>query len=152
MLGSYRTFKEVSVDLRGCKAKVNALNVYLLPRYEITDKGDTWNLLEAGAFIIFSPGFVKEPLWILCSMRSPRSLSPPIGSNELLVSNLIELSHEGPPTLESMEAATGSITMGLLHSASDFEGYEVVIKKLVDQENNEWEDLETRMVWNSAGI
>ena len=152
MLGSYRTFKEVSVDLWGCKAKVNALNVYLLPRYEITDKGDTWNLLEAGAFIIFSPGFVKEPLWILCSMRSPRSLSPPIGSNELLVSNLIELSHEGPPTLESMEAATGSITMGLLHSASDFEGYEVVIKKLVDQENNEWEDLETRMVWNSEGI
>ena len=140
------------MDLWGCKAKVNALNVYLLPRYEITDKGDTWNLLEAGAFIIFSPGFVKEPLWILCSMRSPRSLSPPIGSNELLVSNLIKLSHEGPPTLESMEAATGSITMGLLHSASDFEGYEVVIKKLVDQENNEWEDLETRMVWNSAGI
>ena len=43
------------MDLWGCKAKVNALNVYLLPRYEITDKGDTWNLLEAGAFIIFSP-------------------------------------------------------------------------------------------------
>ena len=85
-------------------------------------------------------------------MQSPRSLSPPIGSNELLVSNLIELSHEGPPTLESMEAATGSITMGLLHSASDFKGYEVVIKKLVDQENNEWEDLETRIMWNSAGI
>ena len=85
-------------------------------------------------------------------MWSPRSLSPPIGSNELLVSNLIELSYEGPPTLESGEAAAGCITMGLLHSASDFKGYEVVIKKLVDQENNEWEDLETRMVWNSAGI
>ena len=152
VLGCYRTFKGVSVDLWGCKAKANVLNIYLLLRDEITDEGDTWNLPEAGAFITFSPGFVKEPLWVSCSMWSPRSLSPPIGSNELLVSNLIELADEGPPTLESGEAATGCITMGLLHSASDFKGYEVVIKKLVDQENNEWEDLETRMVWNSAGI
>ena len=83
MLGCYRTFKGVSVDLWGCKAKANSLNIYLLLRDEITDKGDTWNLPEAGAFITFSPGFVKEPLWVSCSMWSPRPLSPPIGSNEL---------------------------------------------------------------------
>ncbi|PFX16329.1 hypothetical protein AWC38_SpisGene19409 [Stylophora pistillata] len=122
----------------------------VIKRDRITDKGDTWNLPEAGAFITFCPGIMKEPLWICCSLWSPRSLSPPIDSNELLVSNVIELSRDGPPTLESMEDATGSITVGLLHSASDFKGYEVVIKTLVDPESNEWYDLETRIVWDTA--
>ena len=155
MLGSHEPFKGVSAERWGWEqgtVKTNALNVYLLHRERITDKGDTWNLPEAGAFITFFPGIMKEPLWICCSIWSPRSLSPPIDSNELLVSNVIELSHDGPLTLKSMEDATESITVGLLHSASDFKGYEVVIRKLVDPEKNEWYDLETRIVWDTAGI
>ena len=88
---------------------------------------------------------------ITCSLWTPAALSPPIGSNELLVSNVIELSHDGPPDLEFMENASGSINVALLHSASNSKGYEVVIKQLVDPEYNEWEDLETKNIWHSSG-
>ncbi|XP_022808287.1 uncharacterized protein LOC111345278 isoform X1 [Stylophora pistillata] len=156
LLGSHEPFKGVSAERWGWEQgtvktkKTYALNAYLLHRDRITDKGDTWNLPEAGAFITFCPGIMKEPLWVCCSIWNPRFLSPPIHSNELLVSNVIELSPDGPPTLDSMEDATESITVGLLHSSSDFKGYEVVIKKLLDPENNEWYDLETRIVWDTG--
>ena len=88
---------------------------------------------------------------ITCSLWTPAALSPLIGSNELLVSNVIELSHDGPPDLEFMENDSGSIDVALLHSASNFKGYEVVIKQLVDSEYNEWEDLETKNIWHSSG-
>ena len=64
---------------------------------------------------------------------------------------MIELSHDGSPDLEFMENASGSINVALLHSASNFKGYEVVIKHLVDPQYNEWEDLETKNVWHSSG-
>ena len=64
---------------------------------------------------------------------------------------MIELSHDGPPDLEFMENASGSINVALLHSASNSKGYEVVIKQLVDPEYNEWEDLETKNIWHSSG-
>ncbi|XP_022778298.1 uncharacterized protein LOC111319830, partial [Stylophora pistillata] len=143
-------FEVESSDKEDAKPNPRDSKRTVVRRDEITDKGDTWNLPEAGAFVTFPPRFVEEPLWISCSLWSPKSLSPPIGSNELLVSNVIELSHDGPPTLESIDDATESITVGLLHSASDFKGYEVVIKKLVDPENNEWDDLESKMMWNTA--
>ena len=47
--------------------------------------------------------------------------------------------------------AVACINVALLHSASNFKGYEVVIKQLVDSEYNEWEDLETKNVWHSSG-
>ena len=89
---------------------------------------------------------------ITCSLWSPRTLSPPLGSNEALVSNVIELSHDGPPDLEFSGDAQESVTVALMHSASNFKGYEVVIKQLVDPENNEWIDLETDNVWHTSGI
>ena len=89
---------------------------------------------------------------ITCSLWNPGALAPTIGSNEVLVSNVIELSRDGPPDLEFTEDASGKITVALLHSASSYKGYEIVIKQLVDPENNEWEDLETKNVWDTSGI
>ncbi len=86
-----------------------------------------------------------------CSLWSPRTLSPPLGSNEVLVSNVIELSHDGPPDLEFSGDAKGNMTVALLHSASNLNGYEVVIKQLVDPENNEWKDLEAQNIWHTSG-
>jgi len=91
-------------------------------------------------------------LLITCSLWSPRVLSPPLGSNEVLVSNVIELSHDGPPDLEFGEDAQESVSVALMHSAYNLKGYEVVIKQLVDPENNEWIDLETDNVWHTSGI
>ena len=86
-----------------------------------------------------------------CSLWSPRALSPPLGSNEALVSNVIELSHDGPPDLEVSGDAQGNVTVALMHSASNFRGYELVIKQLVDPENNEWIDLLTNNFLHTSG-
>ena len=68
------------------------------------------------------------------------------------MSNVIELSHDGPPDLEFSRDAQGSVTVALMHSASNFRGYEVVIKQLVDPENNEWRDLVTNTFLHTSGI
>lgn len=65
---------------------------------------------------------------------------------------MVELSHDGPPDLEFSEDAQGNATVALMHSAPNCRGYEVVIKQLVDLENNEWIDLETHNFWHTSGI
>ena len=122
-------------------------------RGEVSCEGDTWSIKEAAALITFHRGAVKQPLLITCSLWSPRALSPPLGSNEVLVSNVIELSHDDPPDLEfSGDPRKGDITVAFLHSASNLKGYEVVIKQLVDPENNIWKDLKTKNIWHTSGI
>ena len=65
---------------------------------------------------------------------------------------MIELSHDGPPDLEFRGDAQESVTVALMHSATNFRGYEIVIKQLVDPENNEWIDLVTNNFWHTSGI
>ena len=67
------------------------------------------------------------------------------------MSNVIELSHDGPPDLECSGDDRGNITVALLHSASNLRENEVVMKQLVDPENNEWKELETMNIWHSSG-
>ena len=93
---------------------------------------------------------MPTPFVFTCSLWNPTIRCPPIGNNELLVSNVIELSHDGPPDLEISGDGKGSITVALLHSASDLKGYEVVIKQLVDPESNEWKVLETKNIWHAT--
>ena len=51
-----------------------------------------------------------------------------------------------------MESVEGTrFTVALLHSAPNLEGYEVVIKQLIDQENNEWKELKTENTWHGSG-
>ena len=122
----------------------------LIFRGEVTEKGNVWDLPEAAAYVTFHEGALPEPLLFTCSVWPPKLLSPPISSDELLVSNVIELSHDGPPDLELSGDDEGNVTVALLHSATDLKGYEVVIKQLVDPYDNEWKDLETWHV-SSAG-
>ena len=84
----------------------------------------------------------------ICSVLPPKLRSPTISSDELLVSNVIELLHDGPPDLEFSGDNEGNVTVALLHNASDLKGYEVVIKQLVDPYDNVWKDLET---WHASG-
>ena len=120
----------------------------LIFRGEVTEKGSVWNLPEAAAYITFHEGAVPKPLLFTCSVLPPKLRSPPISSDELLVSNVVEMSHDGPPDLEFRGDDDGNVTVALLHSASDLKGYEVVIKQLVDLHNNEWKDLKT---WHASG-
>ena len=117
-------------------------------RGEVTVKGSEWNLLEGAVHVTFHKGAVLKPLFFTCSVSPPKLCSPPISSDELLVSNVIELSHDGPPDLEFSGDEEGKVTVALLHSASDLKGYEVVIKQLVDPHDNVWKDLKT---WHASG-
>ena len=123
-------------------------------RGKLGGEEDTWHLREAGASIKLNSGAVQQPLPFTCRclLWNPRTLSPPLASDEILVSSVIELSHDGPPNLEYRESVEGlSFTVSLLHSAPNLEGYEVVIKQLTDQENNEWKELKTENTWHGSG-
>ena len=120
----------------------------LIFRGEVTERGCVWNLPEAAAYFTFHEGAVPKPLLFTCSVLPVKLRCPPISSDELLVSNVIELSHDGPPDLELSGDDEGNVTVALLHSATDLKGYEVVIKQLVDPYDNVWKDLET---WHASG-
>ena len=123
-------------------------------RGKLGGEEDTWHLREAGASIKLNSGAVQQPLPFTCRclLWNPRTLSPPLASDEILVSSVIELSHDGPLDLEYRESVEGlSFTVALLHSAPYLEGYEVVIKQLTDQENNEWKELKTENTWHGSG-
>lgn len=95
---------------------------------------------------------VSEPKQITCSLWSPETCSPPLKENESLVSNVIELScDDGPLGAEFNQDGDKKATVMLSHSAIDLAGYELVIKELVDRDNNEWRDLATTNVWKPSG-
>ena len=123
-------------------------------RGKIGGKEDTWHLREAGASIKLCSGAVQQPVPFTCRclLWNPRTLSPSTASDEILVSSVIEISHDGPPDLDYRKSFEGiSFTVSLLHSAPYLEGYEVVITQLTDQENNEWKELKTENTWHGSG-
>ena len=94
----------------------------------------------------------SKPKEMKCLRWSPKICSPFLAENESLVSNVIELScQDGPHGVGFHEGVHEKVTVRLSHSASDLKGYEVVIKELVDLDNNEWKDLDTRHVWKPSG-
>ena len=130
------------------------IDILLYFRGKIGGKEDTWHLRKAGASIKLCSGAVQQPVPFTCRCQlwNPKSLSPPVASDEILVSSVIELSHDGPSNLEYRENFEGiSFNVALLHSAPYLEGYEVVIKQLTDQVNNEWKELKTENTWHGSG-
>ena len=68
------------------------------------------------------------------SARSP----PPLQEHESVVSNVIEISTTSGDELKF----DAKVKLVLSHSAPDLRGYELVIKKLIDWESNEWEEVD----------
>ena len=123
-------------------------------RGKIGGKEDSWHLREAGASIKLCSGAVQQPVPFTCTclLWNPRTLSPSTASDEILVSSVIEISHDGPPDLDYKKSFEGiSFTVSLMHNAPYLEGYEVVIKQLTDKENNEWKELKTENTWHGSG-
>ena len=50
-----------------------------------------------------------------------------------------------------MKEFHGKVMIAISHSATDLKGYELVVKKLTNEENKNWEDLETRSIWRPSG-
>ena len=66
------------------------------------------------------------------------------------MSNVIELSADGG--LDGDLNFGKEVKLALSHSSTDLEGYEVVMKKLVNRENNDWIDLETTDIKQLSGM
>lgn len=95
---------------------------------------------------------VRKPTKVICSLWSPRIRSPSLGPNEIIVSSVVELSlNERPSTSKDMKEFHGKVMIAISHSATDLKGYELVVKKLTNEENKDWEDLETRSIWRPSG-
>ena len=100
--------------------------------------GSSWFYKDSGVWITFFSKAVPEPKLITCSLWRYSAVSPPLESDETLVSNVIELSCDDPDGVIFSE-----ISVALSHSVSDVPGHELVMKELVDRENKTWKDLKT---------
>ena len=68
-----------------------------------------------------------------CSARSPQPQE-----HEAVVSNVLEISTITGDELEF----NAEVNLVLSHSAPGLQGYELVIKRLIDWESNEWEEVD----------
>lgn len=93
---------------------------------------------EVGAvFLMFPPSSVSMPTSIVVYRWKYIARLPPLQEHEAVVSSVIEIATNSGQALKF----NASVQLFLYHSAPDLAGYEVVIKKLVDTENNRWEDV-----------
>ena len=88
--------------------------------------------------MIFPSDAVSEDRPMTLHRWKPSVCSPPLQENEALVSDVIELSTDIPGEL----AFNKEVTLAISHSAADLKGYEVVMKKLIDRDSNEWVDVD----------
>ena len=103
----------------------------------VASEGTCWTLKLGAVHLIFHPNPVSEPTSVVVYRWKSSVCSPPLQEHEAIVSNVIELSsHDGQRLKFS-----AMVTLSLSHSAPDLRGYEVVIKRQINKENNEWEDV-----------
>ena len=103
----------------------------------MTKQGAHWNLKQVKAHVIFPPDAVSEERTITVLRWNSSVCSPPLNNNEALVSGIIELSTDSAQGLDFNKA----VTLVISHCAGDLKGFEVVAKKLVDKNRNEWDDI-----------
>ena len=106
-------------------------------RKVVTSEGTRWALKLGAVHLIFHPNAVSEPTSIVVYRRKSSICSPPLQEHEAIVSNVIELSSLDGRRLQF----NTMVTLSLSHSAPDLRGYEVVIKRQINKETNEWEDV-----------
>ena len=103
----------------------------------MTSEGTRWALKLGAVHLIFHPNAVSEPTSIVVYRWKSSVCSPPLQEHEAIVSNVIELSSLDGRRLQF----NTMVTLSLSHSAPELRGYEVVIKRQINKETNEWEDV-----------
>ncbi len=122
-------------------------------RYEVSERGGVWKLqaIQAAAFITFPENAVAKPVLFRCTLWKFTTNFPPLKKDEALVSSVIVLTYDDPLSSNFTGDFDEEVTVALSHSACNLKGYEVVIRELVDSDNNEWRDLETTNMWQASG-
>ena len=104
----------------------------------LTSEGTYWVLKRWGARILFPPDAVSEPTPIVVRRWRYSARSPPLQEHESVVSNVLEISTITGDELEF----NADVNLVLSHSAPGLQGYELVIKRLINWESNEWEEMD----------
>ena len=103
----------------------------------MTSVGTRLALKTGTVHLIFHRNAVPEPTSIVVYRWKSSVCSPPLQEHEAVVSNVIELSSHD----DQRPIFSAPMTLSLSHSAPDLRGYEVVIKRQINKETNEWEDV-----------
>ena len=104
----------------------------------VTSEGTSWAFKQWGIHLILPPDAVSERTSIVVRRWKDSVCSPPLQEHEAITSNVIELSFMNGPDLKF----NNKVKLSLSHSATDLQGYELVIKKLIDKETNNWQDMD----------
>ena len=105
---------------------------------EVTSEGTSWAFKQWAVHLMLPPDAVSEHTSIVVHRWKYSVPSPPLQEHEAITSNVIELSSLNGQELKFNTKAK----LSLSHSATDLQGYELVIKKLIDKETNKWEEVD----------
>ena len=105
---------------------------------EVTSGGTSWAFKPWTVHLMLPPDAVSERTTIVVCRRKYGVRSPPLQEHEAITSNVIELSFLNGQELKF----NTKVKLSLSHSATDLQGYELVMKKLIDKETNYWEDVD----------
>jgi len=103
----------------------------------VSKQGTHWDFKQVAAHVTFPPDAVSEDRTLTVLKWNPAVCSPPLQSNEAIVSDVIELSTDSTEGLQFNKA----VKLVISHCAANLKGYEVVVKQLIDKENNTWVDI-----------
>ena len=112
-----------------------------------------WKLqhIQAADYISYLQNAVGKAVLLICTRMKPTIHSSPLKKDEALVSNVIELFCDDPAASNFTGDFEEKVSVALSHSATSLKGYEVVMRELVDSDNNEWKDLEKTNIWQASG-
>ncbi len=117
-------------------------------RGTVTSEGVHWDLKEGAVYMTFPRDAVSEPTLIMVHRWKSRACSPRLQEHEAVVSNVIEISTGSDEALEFK----ADVKLVLSHSAPNLHGYELVVFKLTDKEEKEWEPVDgTEDFWSLSG-
>ena len=105
---------------------------------EVTSGGTSWAFKQWGVHLMFPPDSVSENTSIMVHRCKYSVRSPQLQEHEAITSNVIELY-----SLNGRELKFNTkVKLSLSHSTTHLQGYELVMKKLIDKETNYWEDVD----------
>ena len=105
----------------------------------VTSEGISCAFKEWAVHLIIPPDAVSERTSIVVHRWKHSSVrAPPLQEHEAITSNVIELFSMNGQELKF----NTKVKLSLSHSATHLQGYELVIKKLIDRKTNNWEDVD----------
>ena len=104
----------------------------------MSSEGTNWAVKQGAVHLMFPPDAVSEPTPIVVHRWKYSVRSPPLQEHEAITSDVIELYSKDSKSLKF----NTKVKLSLSHSATNLRGYELVIKKLIDKETNNWEEVD----------